>query len=172
MIKQLQVYITEKLQDYQISIDDILKIKNGGAQSPDFLKANYHISNTESQRLYKIFSSDDIDIIEGSNIEKYLGDEKYNIFVKKLDELSKKNIKYSYIEYIKNNDPNNQNNSPFDNNIEVSETDLILYDILLKFCNINKISYVKILPSNSLENKFFIIVSYKESKNKYITNIK
>jgi hypothetical protein len=104
--------------------------------------------------------------------EKYLGDDKYNTFVKKLDELSKKNIKYSYIEYIKNNDPNNQNNSPFDNNIEVSETDLILYDILLKFCKIDKISYVKILPSNSLENKFFIIISYNESKTKYITNIK
>ena len=171
MIKQLSVYITEKLQDYKININDILKIKNGGAQSSDFLKVNYHLTSNQSDRLFDIYSTDSIEVIDSDIVKKIISDEDYEKFNKNLDKYVNLIINSDFLKHIHNNNPNNPDVDPFKKGEEISEENQLLYDVLKKNIDIDKVSLVRIIENTENSFDFFIIVSYKENKNKYIENV-
>lgn len=173
MIKQLSVYITEKLQDYKINVNDILKIKNGGTQSSDFLKVNYHLTTNQADSLFNIYSTDSIEVIDSDIVKKIISDEDYEKFNKNLDKYVNLTINSDFLKHIHNNNPNNPDVDPFKKGEggEISEENQLLYDVLEKNIDIDKVSLVRIIENTENNFDFFIIVSYKENKNKYIENV-
>lgn len=171
MIKQLSVYITEKLQDYKININDILKIKNGGAQSSDFLKVNYHLTTNQADSLFNIYNTDSIEVIDSDIVKKIISEEDYEKFNKNLDKYVNLIINSDFLKHIHDNDPNNSDVDPFKKGDEISEENQLLYNILKKTIDIDKVSLVRIIENTENDIDFFIVVSYKENKNKYIENI-
>ena len=171
-MKNISKYIFEKLNsELNINVLDVFKIKTGEVMDSNFLKVNYSISGDLAQKLYDVYNSDDIDVIEGDIIEKSIDENEFGDFLNNLDSYSKKNITDSFIQEVLANDPNNPDVSPLGNNVELDQKDINLVRTLQKVLDIKRAKLVKIVENPELQNKFGIIVSYKKSINKYIEKI-